>query len=116
MSTILRKAYATIAANVAETLREERLDYDRFLPALHQQVISMVEEMDKDAAFWDLDDLNWAANQEREAKLFLEGLGDALSDLQSAITQSLPSDDQIILHRIKSAAATLQNLKRRMEA
>ena len=112
----LDKFYQTMAAQVVESLREEHLDLDRFVPALYQEMRSAVKTINDSADDYEPDELSWAADQEREAKLHLEGLGDALSDLDCATGQSLPSDDQIIIGRMKAAAATLRNLKRRMEA
>ncbi len=112
---MLSKLYDTMAAQVVESLREDRLDLDRFLPALHREMASCCTTINRDAADYEPDDWNWAANQEREAKLFLDGIGDALSDLDCALGQSLPSDDQIIVGRMRNAASTLRNLKHRME-
>ena len=61
-------------------------------------------------------EVNLAADQEREANLQLEGRADAIAEMECAIGQSLPSDDQIIIGHMKSAAATLRNLKLRMDA
>ena len=111
----LDKFYSTMAAGVVESLREEHLDLDRFVPALYEEMRSAVKTINDSADDYEPDELSWAADQEREAKLHLEGLADAIVDLSAALIASLPSDDQIILGRIKAAKATLQNLKRRME-
>ena len=112
----LDKVYEKMAADTVESLHDEHLDLDRFLPALHREMLSTVQTMQKEAGDYEPDDLNWAANQEREAKLFLEGMNDAISNLAAALTQSLSTDDQIIVGRMKTAVRTLRNLKRRMEA
>ena len=68
------------------------------------------------AGDWAEEEVNWAAVQERETNLQLEGRADAIAEMECAIGQSLPSDDQIIIGHMKSAAATLRNLKLRMDA
>jgi hypothetical protein len=113
---ILRKIYQTMAAEVVESLREERLDLDRFLPAMHREMLSCVKSISEGADDYESDDLNWAANQEREARLFLDGLTDAIAELEVADRYAVPSTDAITLGHIKAARATLRNLKRRMES
>jgi hypothetical protein len=112
----LDKFYSTMAAQVVESLREEHLDLDRFVPALYQEMRSAVKTINDSADDYEPDELSWAADQDREAKLHMEGLSDAIAELEVVDRYSLPSDDQINLHHVKAAKATLQNLKRRMEA
>lgn len=110
------KIYDKLAENMVETLEDQLLDLDRFLPALHREMLSRAQTIEREADDYTADQINWAANQQREAKLFLAGLDDAISDLGAALLQTLETDDQIIVGRMKSAAATLRNLKQRMEA
>ena len=59
---------------------------------------------------WAEEEVNLAADQERETNLQLEGRADAIAEMECAIGQSLPSDDQIIIGHMKSSAAALRNL------
>jgi hypothetical protein len=113
---MLRKIYQTMAAEVVESLREERLDLDRFLPAMHREMLSCVKNISDGADEYEPDDLNWAANQEREARLFVDGLADAISEIELADKYAPPCTDAITFGHIKAAPATLRNLKRRMES
>ena len=62
------------------------------------------------------EEVNWTADQQREARLQVEGLAGAIAEMECAIGQSLPSDDRITFGLMKSAAATLRNLRLRMDA
>ena len=113
---MLAKVYQRIAEQTVESLFEDRLDLDRLLPELYREMRSRADTIGKSGDDYDAGDLNWALDQEREAKLQVEGLADAIAELQCAISQSIPSDGQIIIRHMKSATATLRNLKRRMNA
>ena len=90
----LDKFYSTMAAGVVESLREEHLDLDRFVPALYEEMRSAVKTINDSADDYEPDELSWAA---------VTRYGEATTD-------------HIDMDHIKAAAATLQNLKRRMEA
>jgi hypothetical protein len=107
--------YERIARSVVECLWDEHLDLDRFLPALHKAMQEKAAEIAKNSEY-EAADHNWAANQEREAKLFLEGLADALAQMEVVIRYGQATTDKTDMGTLRAAAATLQNLRRRMEA
>ena len=110
----MQKVYRQAAEQVTDTLW--RLDLERFLPALHQEMLSRVRQVNATADDHEAEELNYAAEQEHESKLFLEGLGDAIAELEVADRYSASTDDRITLGHLKAASATLRNLKRRMES
>ena len=109
------RVYEKIADTTVAALWDSHLDLDRFLPALHEAMLERVREVQANPDDWEVEDQNYADNQECDARLFREALLSALAELNTAIVQTLPSDDQIIVGHMKAAVATLQNLKRLME-
>jgi len=107
----LTKRYDTLADQMVETLFDSHLDLEQFLPALAAAMESRVKSIKADADDYWIADLNWADHQERDTKLLLSGLKDAIDDLSVV---DLPADI-IDLARVKRAASTLLSLKRRME-
>jgi hypothetical protein len=81
----------------------------RAVTAVQQYEINQKEPR-ANADDWAEEEVNWAAVQERETNLQLEGRAGAMAEMECAIGQSLPSDDQIIIGHMKSAAAALRNL------
>jgi hypothetical protein len=79
---LMQKIYRQAAEQVTDTLWCRRLDLERFLPALHQEMLSRVRQVNATADDHEAEELNYAAEQERESKLFLEGLGDAIAELE----------------------------------
>jgi hypothetical protein len=108
----LLKCHQVIAENVVETLFDSHLDMDVFLPALAAAMQERVSAMRAEADEYETDDLTWADNQERDAKLLLSGLDDAISDLAVV---GVPFD-AVDMCRVKSAESTLRNLKRRFDS
>ena len=113
---MLARVYQVLAEQVIESLLEDQLDLDRFLPALYREMRDKARHIAENANDYETSYLNWAIDQDREAQLAVEGLAEAIAELECAIGQSLQSDDQILVGHMKSAAATLRNLKRRMDA
>jgi hypothetical protein len=113
---MIARVYQALAERTIESLLADRLDLDRFLPALHREMGDQARQIAESADDYETSDLNWAADQAREAKLLMEGLADAIAEMECAIGQSIPSDDRIIIGHMKSAAATLRNLERRIDA
>ena len=110
--SLLMKRHQVIAENVVETLFDSHLDMDVFVPALAAAMQERVSAMHAEADQYETDDLTWADNQEREAKLLLTGIDDAISDLAVV---GMPFD-AVDMCRVKTAEATLHNLKRRFES
>ena len=109
------KIYETLAEQVVTSLWENHLDLDRFLPALCKAMDENIRKTAESPEDYCDEELDYAANQAREGKLFLEALGDAISNLEAALIQTLPSDDRIIMGRVRTAAFILRNLKRRVD-
>jgi hypothetical protein len=106
----MQRVYQQVAEQVTDTLWSRRLDLERFLPALHQEMLSRVRQVNATAGDYEFEELNYAADQERESRLFLEGLGDAVAELEVADRYSAPTDDRITLGHVKAASAPLRNL------
>ena len=87
----------------------------RAVTAIQQYEINQKEPR-ANADDWAKEEVNYAADQKREARPFLEGLSDALGEVEVVDRYALPTDDQLTIGHIKSPAATLRNLKRRMDA
>jgi hypothetical protein len=113
---MLEQIYRPIARTVVEHLFDAQLDLDRFVPALYKEMQSRVATIKSSADDYEPDELNWAADQEREAKLFLDGLADAIAELEVAYKYAIPGTDALTLEHVVKAAVTLRNLKLRMEA
>jgi hypothetical protein len=87
----------------------------RAVTAVQQYEINQKEPR-ANADDWAKEEVNYAADQKREGRPFLEGLSDALGKVEVVDRYALPTDDQLTIGHIKSPAATLRNLKRRMDA
>ena len=109
------KVYQRLAEDAAETIWQNRLDLDRFLPALVKAIADSARKTEECPKDYDDEELNYAANQKREVTLFLEGLGDAIGELSVVEHYGESTTDHIDMGHIRSALAILRNLKRRVD-
>lgn len=110
----MRKRYSKLAQDMVETLFEDHLDLERFLSALCQEMASRANEIRKNSDDYDAGDVNWADNQERDYRLYLEGLTDAANELGVVVKYAPASMDQLDLAHVKAALCTLHNMKLRI--
>ena len=108
--------YSKIAADVIERLLYDHLDMDRFLPILMAALKHQTHGIITSGADYEIEDITWAENQERDAALFLAGLDDAIGELSVVTHYGEATTDHLDMGHIKSAESTLRNLKRRLDA